>query len=62
MKMGDLFHLIPKDTWEEHKASNSPYYPSTYQQAGPLGHPAAALEASHHCKNVTNLVALIYTA
>lgn len=29
---GDLFHLVPKDTWEEHKATQSPYYPSTYEQ------------------------------
>ena len=51
IKMGDLFHLIPKDTWEEQKASKSPYYPSTYQQAGPVGHCAVAHEASRHCKD-----------
>lgn len=35
---GDLFHLVPKDTWEEHKATQSPYYPSTYEQV-PLATP-----------------------
>ena len=58
--MGDLFHLIPKDTWEEHKASKSPYYPSTYQQAGPVGHCAVALQASRHCKD-TRTFLVIYS-
>ena len=30
--MGDLFHLVPKDTWVEHKAAETPYYPNTYEQ------------------------------
>lgn len=32
--MGDLFHLVPKDTWVEHKAAETPYYPNTYEQDG----------------------------
>ena len=30
--MGDLFHLVPKDTWVEHKAADTPYYPNKYEQ------------------------------
>ena len=31
-EMADLFHLVPKDTWVEHKAAGTPYYPNTYDQ------------------------------
>ena len=52
---GDLFHLVPKDTWEEHKATQSPYYPSTYEQV-----PLALLNrCCHQCRG-TDILSIIY--
>mmetsp|Transcript_7795 Transcript_7795/g.14734 ORF Transcript_7795/g.14734 Transcript_7795/m.14734 type:complete len:130 (+) Transcript_7795:88-477(+) len=34
MDHGTLYHLVPRDAWNQYKSMNEPYFPPTYVQDG----------------------------
>ena len=46
-----LYHMCPKSTWDDCKATNTPYYPPTYHQDGFIhltGDPKLLIQVANH--------------